>query len=171
MSVQEKLEELEQLVRQNFETLHVAMSISGRGSMFLHIWKPPSVLLTKCSLNFLPSFHVVASVNRQSLMNLRLITYHGKTVSEIGGSQAQPTSSEQLNFLKKFEEAALCAGIKTPKSGWKHKSDLDDIRKNYYIEPFENGMVLRSKKCHFGKLRNIESRMLSNNLSIDWKGH
>ena len=86
-------------------------------------------------------------------MNLRLITYHGKTVAEIGRSQAQPTASEQLNFLKKFEEAALCAGIKTPKTGWKNKSDLDDVRKNYYIEPFENGMILRSKKCHFGKIK------------------
>ena len=78
------LSSLEQLISTRFTDLSYSSTVSGNGYPILTIWQQPSKQMSKgFVMKDLPLFYVVATVNDRLNLSLRLITFHGKVVSEI----------------------------------------------------------------------------------------
>ena len=80
MRNQQALEDLEEFVRGHFDDLLVSMSISATGSLFLNIWQQPSELNIGYVMKYNPLFHVIATVDEDSNLSLKLVTFHGKII-------------------------------------------------------------------------------------------
>ena len=112
MRSQQALEDLEEFIRGNFDDLLVSMSISATGSLFLNAWQQPSELNTGHIMKYIPLFHVIATVDDKSNLSLKLVTFHGKIISEISDHGAvNITTEDKLNFVKRLQQSFLCKGF------------------------------------------------------------
>ena len=148
MKNQQALEDLEEFVRSNFDDLLVSMSISSSGSLFLNIWQQPSELNNGYYImKYNPVFHVIATVDENSNLTLRLITFHGKIVSETSDGDTQLTTEEKLNFVKRLQQSNLCKGFEMIESGM--RLDPKHFSSTYLVEQFEENVIVRSRNCNF----------------------
>ena len=147
MKNQQALEDLEEFVRSNFDDLLVSMSISSTGSLFLNIWQQPSELNNGYIMKYNPLFHIIATVDENSNLTLRLITFHGKIVSETSDGDIQLTTEEKLNFVKRLQQSNLCKGFEMIESGL--RMDPKNFSSTYLVEQFEENVIVRSRNCNF----------------------
>ena len=156
------------------DKLILSHGVSRSGSPFLCIWESLRSRLneskdhTKCDkefeLEYLPAFYVVAifnksSVDDQPLISLRLITFHGKIVSELKEIQDRPLADEErLNFIKQLmdQNLRLCLGLSLPsKNGGLDIMDqtlmlnAQTFTSLYLVEQFNQEIVVRSRQCNF----------------------
>ena len=147
MKSQQALEDLEEFVRSNFDDLLVSMSISSTGTLFLNIWQQPSELNNGYIMKYNPLFHVIATVDENSNLTLRLITFHGKIVSEKSDGDTQLTTEEKLNFVKRLQQSNLCKGFEMTETGL--RLDPKHFSSTYLVEQFEENVIVRSRNCNF----------------------
>ena len=148
MRSQQALEDLEEFIRGNFDDLLVSMSISATGSLFLNAWQQPSELNTGYIMKYIPLFHVIATVDDKSNLSLKLVTFHGKIISEISDHGAiNITTEDKLNFVKRLQQSYLCKGFELAEQGL--RLDLKTFSSTYLVEQFEEHVIIRSRDCKF----------------------
>ena len=147
MRNQQVLEDLEEFVRGHFDDLLVSMSISATGSLFLNIWQQPSELNVGYVMKFNPLFHVIATIDEDSNLSLKLVTFHGKIVGEISDGDTQLTTEAKLNFIKRLQQSNLCKGFEFIEMGL--RLDPKTFSTIYLVEQFEESVIIRSRECEF----------------------
>ena len=147
MRNQQALEDLEEFVRGHFDDLLVSMSISATGSLFLNIWQQPSELNIGYVMKYNPLFHVIATVDEDSNLSLKLVTFHGKIIGETSDGDSQLTNEDKLNFVKRLQQAHLCKGFDVIESNL--KLDPKTFSNIYLVEQFEENVIIRSRECEF----------------------
>ena len=148
MRSQQALEDLEEFIRGNFDDLLVSMSISATGSLFLNAWQQPSELNTGHIMKYIPLFHVIATVDDKSNLSLKLVTFHGKIISEITDHGAiNITTEDKLNFVKRLQQSYLCKGFELAEQGL--RLDPKTFSSMYLVEQFEENVIIRSRECKF----------------------
>ena len=171
MRNQQALEDLEEFVRGHFDDLLVSMSISATGSLFLNIWQQPSELNIGYLMKYNPLFHVIATVDEHSNLSLKLITFHGKIVSETCDGDTQLTNHEKLNFVKRLQQSHLCKGFELVESDL--RLDPKTFSSLYLVEQFEENVIIRSRECEFtvceGRRVCKPCLILSNKQDVDIK--
>ena len=95
-------EELEKLIKDHFGDLVVSLSVSAKGSLFLSCWQQTSEL-TEASffMEYLPMFYLIACVEDESKLSLKLISYHGIVIDSLSEDDQLMSSKEKLGFIKK----------------------------------------------------------------------
>ena len=141
---------LEHMISNRFSDLSYSTTISGNGYPMLTIWQHPSKQLSKgISMRDLPLFYVVATVNDSLNLCLRLITFHGKVVSELNENVNDPQQdATRTSFIQKLNSVQLCQGVKVLDPTL--KLDPQTFTFLYLVELLEQSVIVRSRQCQFG---------------------
>ena len=160
------------------DKLAISHSVSLSGNPFLCMWQPMKSRLSNnknklnhnttdvgISLQYLPTFYVVATTYKSSnnrnrhLLRLRLITFHGRVLSELKETENNYlTNEDKLNFIEQLTDDSLklCRGIcLLTKDG---ESDIMDrtLRLDsqtftflYLVERLDEEIIVRSRQCKY----------------------
>ena len=160
------------------DKLAISHSVSLSGNPFLCMWQPMKSRLSKnknklnhnttdvgISLQYLPTFYVVATTYKKltnqnrHLLRLRLITFHGRVLSELKETENNYlTNEDKLNFIEQLTDDSLnlCRGIcLLTKDG---ESDIMDrtLRLDsqtftflYLVERLDEEIIVRSRQCKY----------------------
>ena len=139
------LKDLLILLQTHFDESQVQVSTGPGEAQFLHVQQKQCQQNKGLNLTYLPTFHIIGTLDAGDKLSLKLMTFHGKIVTSCGGED--PLSvQETLDFFKLLDNAHLCCGIrssKTPKNSFRISHD------KYLIEQFEEQVILRSRDCRF----------------------
>ena len=120
---------------------------------FWHQSPPPSKrqatsIITNLKMRYLPLFYVIACLDEEDKLCLKLITFHGKLVDEINESQdGLILKEDMLTFVKKLSYLHLCRGVQLP--DFQSKFDLSTMSSLYLLEHLEENVIIRSAQCSF----------------------
>lgn len=115
---------------------------------FWHQSPTPSTKETILKMRYLPLFYVIACLDEEDKLCLKLITFHGKLVDEINESHDGFIPKEDmLTFVKKLSYLHLCGGVQLPDI--QTKFDLSMISSVYLLEHVEESVIIRSAQCNF----------------------
>jgi len=97
------------------------------------------------SLTYLPTFHIIGTLDdKGENLALKLMTFHGKVVTSVGGTDTPLSVQETLDFFKLLDDAHLCSGIrKLPAHSFRIRND------KYLMEQFQDTVVFRARDCKF----------------------
>ena len=144
------LASLEHMISNRFPDLSYSTTISGNGYPMLTIWQHPSKQFSKgIAMKDLPLFYIVATVNDSINLCLRLITFHGKVVSELNENANGPQQdATRTSFIQKLNSVQLCQGVKVLDPTL--KLDPQTFTFLYLVELLEQSVIVRSRQCQFG---------------------
>ena len=113
---EELLEELETLIKEHYGDLIFNMSVSAKGSLFVSCWQQTSELAENSFfMEYWPTFYMIGSVQDESRLILKIISYNGRVIDSLGDNGQKITSEETLDFIEKLLSLELCAGIQEVK--------------------------------------------------------
>ena len=121
-STEEVLESLDSLVESNFNETLASTIVNSRESLYLSIWKQPNDNYRQSvRMKFLPLFYVVCSVEKDNVIVLKLITYHGKNLNVFLRKSLSMKMSYAMVRLASFPNGYLLQG----NSSWEFKPEGD----------------------------------------------
>ena len=98
------LEELEKLIKENYGDLIVNMAVSVKGSLFLSCWQQTSELTDNAFfMEYLPMFYLIGSVEKESKLILKIISYNGIVIDSLGENGQRITNEETFDFIEKLQ--------------------------------------------------------------------
>ena len=138
------LEELEKLIKENYGDLIVNMAVSMKGSLFLSCWQQTSELTHNAFfMEYLPMFYLIGSVEKESKLILKIISYNGIVIDSLGENGQRLTNEEKLDFIEKLLKLQLCAGVQA-------SNGMVVDCSSYVIEKLEQNVFVRSRHCNVG---------------------
>ena len=141
---EELLEELETLIKEHYGDLIFNMAVSAKGSLFVSCWQQTSELTENSFyMEYWPMFYLIGTVQDESRLILKIISYNGRVIDSLGENGQKITSEETLDFIEKLLSLELCAGIQEVSD---RKVDLAA----YIIERIEHKVFVRSRDCQLG---------------------
>ena len=82
---EELLEELEKLIKEHHGGFIFNMAVSAKGSLFLSCWQQTSELTDNSFfMEYWPTFYLIGSVENESRLILKLISYNGIIIDSLG---------------------------------------------------------------------------------------
>ena len=143
------LDSLQSLIRAHFSDLTCSSTISTNGSSILTIWQQPNQQSTKgLMMKDLPLFYIVGSINENLKLCLRLITFHGKVVSELHDDVNNPIEDNtKISFVDRLTRVQLCQGVKILDPTL--KLDPQTFTFLYLVEQLDQNVIVRSRQCQF----------------------
>ena len=144
----EKLEALNNLIVGELSESFVSLRVFTNETPFVSFWhQQPSVSAPTFSMKYLPMFYVIACLDQEENLCLKLITFHGKLIDEISESDGHLTHEEIINFVSKISYLHLCQGVQLPDA--ESKLDLRTFSSLYLLEQLEENVIVRSVQCNF----------------------
>ena len=144
MTEEGPLEELEKLIKDHFGELIVSLAVSAKGSLFLSCWQQTSELPeASFFMEYLPMFYLIGSLDDESKLYLKLISYHGIVIDNLSEDDQPISSDAKIGFIKKLVALQLCGGVEVT-NGMKVDTS------SYLIEKLEQKVFVRSRHCNFG---------------------
>ena len=141
---EELLEELETLIKEHYGDIIFNMAVSAKGSLFVSCWQQTSEMPENSFfMEYWPMFYLIGSVQDESRLILKIISYNGRVIDTLGENGQKITSEETLDFIEKLLSLELCAGIQEVNG---IKVDLAA----YIIERIEQKVFVRSRDCQLG---------------------
>ena len=154
------LEELESLILDHFENTMLSFHVTSSTSSFLTIWqKHASESQEKYKMTYLPLFYVIASLDKDTKLSLKLITFHGKVLEELSGFSNLLSNEDKLNFVRKLSRMKLCEGVRMPDNDL--KLDASTFSAMYLVERIEQNIIIRSQQCQYGLYNGSVCKMCS----------
>ena len=140
---------LQTLISAHFSDLSCNTTTSARGSPILTIWQQPNQQPSKgLVMNDLPLFYIIGSINENSKLCLRLITFHGKVVSELNDDVNDPIDDHtKISFVDRLLHLQLCQGVKMLDPTL--KLDPQTFAFLYLVEQLDQNVIVRSRQCQF----------------------
>ena len=148
----QKLEALSSSIVGELSDSFVSLKVFTNEMPFISFWHQATPTITELppvsfSMKYLPLFYVIACLDENENLNLKLITYHGKLVDEINESDGNLTKDDMIYFIKKVSYLRLCQGVQLP--DLQTKLDLRVLSSLYLLEHLEQNIILRSAQCNF----------------------
>ena len=149
----------DKLTERYYNTLNVLEGMSN-GKPFLHV----SSKEFNQGLEFLPVFYVIVTCEESEAEGLDmfkfcLMTYHGKRLSDIKvAMDPDMLEDTKLSLLEDLasNDIFICQGVQEVKERrWRQfllrakMSLLEKVKTTFFIEPFEDDVLLRSRSCKF----------------------
>ena len=108
----EKLEALNNLVVGEFSESFVSLRVfTNDTTPFVSFWhqpSSPSSTNSSFSMKYLPLFYVIASLDQEENLSLKLITFHGKIIDEISERDGELGQGEMIHFVSKLSYLDTC---------------------------------------------------------------
>ena len=96
----------------------------------------------------LPLFYIIGSLNQNLRLCLRLITFHGKVVSELNEDLNNPLEDNtKLSFVDRLTHTQLCQGVKVLDPTL--RLDPQTFTFLYLVEQLDQSVIIRSRQCQF----------------------
>ena len=145
----EKLEALNNLIVGKLSESFVSLKVFTNETPFISFWHQPTPVSVPnyFSMKYLPLFYVIACLDQEENLSLKLITFHGKLVDEIKESNGELSQEEMINFVSKVSYLHLCQGVQLPDV--QSKLDLRMFSSLYLLEHLEENVIIRSVQCNF----------------------
>merc|ERR1712198_588633 len=94
-------------------------------------------------MEYLPMFYLIGSVEKESKLILKIISYNGIVIDSLGENGQRITNEEKLDFIEKLLKLQLCAGVQASNGMVVNCS-------SYVIEKLEQNVFVRSRHCNVG---------------------
>ena len=154
----QKLEALNNLVVGELSDSFVSLRVFANETPFVSFWHQPqqqqhqeaaAVSFQPFSMKYLPLFYVIASLDQEGNLSLKLITFHGKLIDEVNeaNEEGELSPEDVINFISKLSYLHLCQGVQFPDV--QSKLDLKMFSSLYVLEHLEENVTLRSVHCNF----------------------
>ena len=145
----EPLVSLQNLIKLHFNDLSCATAVSASGSPIVTIWQQPNKQSTKGLLiRDLPLFYIIGSLNDNLRLSMRLITFHGKIVSELtDDAQCPLEENTKISFVDRLTHIQLCQGVKVLDPTL--RLDPQTFTFLYLVEQLDQSVIVRSRQCQF----------------------
>jgi hypothetical protein len=152
------LQFLEDLVRSQYDDSMTCSLVTSSSSSFLSIWRKQTNLHeTSYTMKYLPLFYIIASLDKETKLSLKLITFHGKVLEELNGFSNLMIDEDKLNFVGKLNRMKLCQGVKMPDNDL--KLDASTFSAMYLVERLEQNVIIRSHQCQYGLYDDLVCKM------------
>ena len=136
-------------MKAHFSDLSCSSTVSANGSPILTIWQQPNEQSTKgLIMNDLPLFYIIGSLNDNFRLCMRLITFHGKVVSELSDDVNNPLQDNtKISFVDRLTHVQLCQGVKILDPTL--RLDPQTFTFLYLVEQLGQSVIVRSRQCQF----------------------